>query len=169
MRHLVHAGTLKLPNGQDLRKYFSEKKYGAQRARELAIEARKRMLEQIDGEQSYVRAHGERYEAELKRPPRRPHPRPARLIIRVARRTRLGKPVLYTLVSDGVRAKRKVLSEMAHGERAACQLALYTALSWARDLGGGRGGAAFRSSPCARLRALARGGRQVRCPADLTG
>lgn len=130
------SASLKLPDGRALRKYFSEKKYGAQRARELAIEERKRMLEQIDGEQSYVPAHGERYEAELKRPPRHPHPRPARLLIRVARRTRLGKPVLYTLVSDGVRAKRKVLSEMAHGERAACQLALYTALSWARDLGG---------------------------------
>ena len=132
----IWMARLRLPGGRNLQKSFSENKHGTQHARELAIEARQKMLRRIKGEQSFVPVHGETFEAVLKRPPPRTRPRPARLTISVARYSRQGKPALYIRASDGARVKRKSLEEFFHGERAACKLALNTALLWAGTLGG---------------------------------
>lgn len=132
----IWVASLQLPDGRKLQKSFSEIKHGAQHARELAIEARQKMLRRIKGEQSFVPVHGETFEAELKRPPPRTRPRPARLTISVARYPRQGKPTLYIRASNGARVKAKSLDELFHGERAACQLALNTALLWVGTLAG---------------------------------
>lgn len=123
---------MQLPDGKTLEKGFSEQEFGFERAQNLAIQARKKMLRLLDGKQCFVPEHGKVQNAIDPKSARDTRfILPQLLTVRVSRYiSPRGISSLNIRVSNGVEIKTKQFSENFHGAIMAYQLAVQTAGSW---------------------------------------